>query len=106
MLPRYARGSSLTGPPFGCWPTLRQRVWAVRNLLPLPRELQFLPPYSPDLSPIEEAFSMVNALLKGAKARPREALVEAMGPVLGAVRVRDARGWFARCGYAVGDRRS
>lgn len=59
----------------------------------------FLPAYSPDLSPIEEAFSKVKTLLKKAAARTREALVEGIGRALEAVTVRDAAGWFAHCGY-------
>ena len=69
-------------------------------------ELLFLPSYSPDFSPIEEAFSKVKALLRCAAARTREALVEAIGRALDAVTARDAQGWFAHCGYAVGDQRS
>jgi transposase len=42
-------------------------------------ELLYLPPYSPDLNPIEEAFSKIKNLLRKAEARTREALVEAMG---------------------------
>ncbi len=61
--------------------------------------LLFLPPYSPDFSPIEEAFSKVKALLRRAAARTRSALVEAIGRALDAVTARDARGWFAHCGY-------
>jgi transposase len=62
-------------------------------------ELLFLPPYSPDLNPIEEAFSKVKALLRRAGARTREALVEAMGRALDAVSTKDARGFFGHCGY-------
>ncbi len=62
-------------------------------------ELLFLPPYSPDLNPIEEAFSKVKALLRGAGARTRKALVEAIGRALAAVTARDARGFFKHCGY-------
>lgn len=42
-------------------------------------ELLYLPPYSPDLNPIEQAFSKVKGLLRKAGARTREALIEAMG---------------------------
>jgi transposase len=42
-------------------------------------ELLYLPPYSPDLNPIEEAFSKVKGILRKAEARTREALEEAMG---------------------------
>jgi len=62
-------------------------------------ELVLLPPYSPDFSPIEEAFSKVKALLRKAKARRRGALVEAIGRALDAVSVEDARGYFGHCGY-------
>ena len=41
-------------------------------------ELMYLPPYSPDLSPIEEAFSKVKRLLREAEARTRKSLIEAM----------------------------
>jgi transposase len=62
-------------------------------------ELLYLPPYSPDFSPIEEAFSKVKGLMRKAEARSREALVEAMGKALDAVTARDARGFFEHCGY-------
>lgn len=65
-------------------------------------ELLFLPPYSPDFSPIEEAFSKVKALLRKAKARERGALVEAIGRALSAVTAEDARGFFGHCGYPLG----
>ena len=65
-------------------------------------ELLFLPPYSPDFSPIEEAFSKVKALLRKAKARERGALVEAIGRALWAVTAEDARGFFGHCGYPLG----
>jgi transposase len=64
-------------------------------------ELLFLPPYSPDLNPIEEAFAKVKALVRRAGARTRETLVEAMGRALEAVTGRDARGFFEHCGYRV-----
>ncbi len=55
--------------------------------------------YSPDLNLIEEAFAKLKARLRRGKARTKEALVEAIGRALDAVSVRDARGWFAHCGY-------
>ena len=64
-------------------------------------ELLYLPPYSPDLNPIEEAFSKIKALLRRAGARIREALVEAIGRVLDTVTVRHARGYFEHCGYCL-----
>ncbi len=62
-------------------------------------ELMYLPPYSPDLNPIEEAFAKLKALLRRAEARTREALLEAMGRALDAVTASDARGFFEHRGY-------
>lgn len=62
-------------------------------------ELLYLPAYSPDLNPIEEAFSKIKGLLRKAEARTRDALVEAMGKALSAVSARDAWGFFEHCGY-------
>ena len=66
----------------------------------------FLPAYSPDFNPIEEAFSMIKAILKKEAARGREALIEAIGRALAAVGRQDAWGWFAHCGYVDGDQPS
>ena len=66
-------------------------------------ELAYLPPYSPDLNPIEQAFAKVKRLLRRAEARTREALVEAMGLALDAVTASDARGFLAHCGYRTVD---
>jgi transposase len=63
--------------------------------------LLFLPAYSPDFSPIEEALSKIKTLLKKEAARTREALVEAIGRALDAVTPEDAKGWFVHCGYEV-----
>jgi transposase len=60
----------------------------------------FLPPYSPDFSPIEEAFSKLKAFLRREKARTKEALVEAMGRALAAITPEDAKGIFAHCSHA------
>jgi transposase len=63
-------------------------------------ELLYLPPYSsPDLNPIEQAFSKVKGLLRKAEARTRGALIEAMGRALDAVTIRDVPGYFRHCGY-------
>jgi transposase len=59
----------------------------------------YLPPYSPDLNPIEEAFEKVKKLLRKAEARSREALVEALGRALSAISTRDTQGFFEHCGY-------
>ena len=62
-------------------------------------ELVYLPPYSPDLNPIEEAFSKVKHILRKIGARGKEALIEAMSRALGAVSTEDVRRYFAHCGY-------
>ena len=62
-------------------------------------EVLFLPAYSPDLNPIEEAFSKIKGLLRRAQARTKEALIEAMGVAISAVTGEDARGFFEHCGY-------
>jgi transposase len=62
-------------------------------------DLVFLPSYSPDLNPIEEAFSKVKALVRKEGARLSEALVEAIGRALAAVTPEDAAGWFVHAGY-------
>jgi transposase len=62
-------------------------------------DLLFLPSYSRDLNPIEEAFSKVKALVRKEGARVREALVEAIGRALGAVTPEDAASFFAHAGY-------
>ncbi len=62
-------------------------------------DLVFLPSYSPDLNPIEEAFSKIKQLVRKAGARTRQALLEAIGRALAAVTPEDAAGWFAHAGY-------
>ena len=62
-------------------------------------ELLYLPPYSPDFNPIEEAFAKLKALLRKAEGRTREALLEAMGRALDAVTASDARGFFEHRRY-------
>src|SRR5215204_4212929 len=62
-------------------------------------ELLYLPSYSPDLNPIEEAFSKIKGLLRKAQARSREALLEAIGAAISAVSDRDALGFFEHSGY-------
>jgi transposase len=64
-------------------------------------ELVFVPAYSPDLNPIEEAFSKIRNALRKLGARTHEALLEAMAQALCAVTPWDAAGWFAHCGYEV-----
>ena len=62
-------------------------------------ELLFLPPYSADMNPIEQAFSKVKGILRKAGTRTREALLEATGHALEAITPEDIRGFYADCGY-------
>ena len=62
-------------------------------------ELLFLPSYSPDLNPIEEAFSKIKNIVRKAQARTREALVEAIAKAISSLTLEDVAGWFAHCGY-------
>jgi transposase len=65
-------------------------------------QLLYLPSYSPDFNPIEEAFSKIKNLIRKIEARSREALLEAIGAAILALSAQDARGFFEHCGYRVG----
>lgn len=62
-------------------------------------DLLFLPPYSPDFTPIEQAFSKLKAILRGLGARTQDALQEAVRLAVGAITRDDAAAWFAHAGY-------
>ena len=61
----------------------------------------FLPPSSPDFTPIEQAFSKSKAILRGRGARTKEALQEAVRRAIAAIPRHDAAAWFAHAGYAL-----
>jgi transposase len=65
-------------------------------------ELWFLPPYSPDLNPIEKMWSKAKQILRGLKARCTEDLHDGVRIALERVSSADARGWFESCGYRYG----
>jgi transposase len=60
----------------------------------------FLPPYSPDLNPIEKMWSKLKESLRSAQARTQPALIQAIASALEAVTAQDAINWFASCGYS------
>jgi transposase len=62
-------------------------------------EVRFLPPYSPDLNPIEKMWSKIKQILRSVKARTQEALLAAIAAALECVNEEDALGWFSSCGY-------
>lgn len=64
-------------------------------------QLLWLPPYSPDFTPIEQAFSKLKAALRRTGARTRTALDDAITAGLATITAADAQGWFAHCGYAI-----
>jgi len=64
-------------------------------------QLRFLPPYSPDFSPIEHAFSKLKTALRRASARDRPALEHAITVGLATITADDAAAWFRHCGYAL-----
>lgn len=61
----------------------------------------FLPPYSPDLNPIELAWSKVKTILRRLKARTADTLLDALKHALLAITPDDVYHWFAHCGYTV-----
>ena len=64
-------------------------------------ELLYLPPYSPDLNPIEKAWSKLKLLLRSAKARTRELLDQAITDLLPQITPDNAQAWFRFSGYGV-----
>lgn len=62
-------------------------------------ELRFLPPYSPDFNPIEQAFAKLKALLRAAAERTRDALWEAVGRLLDAFTPDECKNYFTAAGY-------
>jgi len=63
--------------------------------------VEYLPPYSPDLNPIEKCWAKLKTALRQAKARTREALEEALTLALQTISAADAHAWFTHCGYPV-----
>jgi transposase len=64
-------------------------------------QLYYLPPYSPDYNPIEQAWSKIKTLLRGVGARTRRKLYRSLHSALAQVTAQDAEAWFRHCGYPV-----
>ena len=64
-------------------------------------KLIYLPPYSPDLNPIEKCWSKIKTHLRKAKARTRAELEKALQEALLLITKEDALGWFKSCGYTI-----
>lgn len=109
---------AMDGPAFRTWveqmlaPTLAPGDIVVMDNLPAHKqaavrtaieargaELRYLPPYSPDLNPIEMAFSKIKALLKKAAARNLENLSTAIACALPRITSQDCRSYFTAAGY-------
>jgi transposase len=63
--------------------------------------LVYLPPYSPDFNPIEQAWSKVKQILRSLKARTVDALEAAVAEALAAITTENAIAWFSHCGYSL-----
>ena len=78
------------------------KVEGVRNLIEAAgAELLYLPPYSPDFNPIEQAWSKIKQQLRSAKARTLDTLEAAITESLAAITTHHAAAWFAHCGYTI-----
>jgi transposase len=64
-------------------------------------QLLYLPPYSPDFNPIEQAWSKIKGLLRAVKARTLPLLDDAVTAALAAITPDNATGWFRHCGYRI-----
>ncbi len=73
----------------------------VREATPAGAELLYLPPYSPDFNPIEQAWSKTKQLICSAKARTLEVLEAAVAQALASVTAENASAWFRHCGYTI-----
>jgi transposase len=62
-------------------------------------ELIYVPSYSPDFNPIEQAFSKLKSYLREACARSHEMLVEVIGDALGTISASQAENFYNHCGY-------
>ena len=63
--------------------------------------VMWLPPYSPDMTPIEQCWSKIKQYLRSVKARTRAELDAALAEAIELVTASDALGWFTHCGYRV-----
>ena len=95
LLPTLHGGEIVVLDNLGCHkhPRVRELIESVGA------ELWYLPPYSPDFSPIEPMWSKIKQILRSLAARTFEGLIEAIGVALENVTTDDLNGWFTYCGY-------
>jgi transposase len=78
------------------------KVAGVRSLIEARgAQLLYLPPYSPEFNPIEQAWSKIKQRLRAAKARIVEALEQVAAEAIGAITADNAAAWFTHCGYGL-----
>ena len=78
------------------------KVMGVRQLIEdTGARLLYLPPYSPDFNPIEQAWSKLKQLLRGIKARLLDQLEPALAQAIDAITPQDAQAFFRHCGYRI-----
>jgi transposase len=80
--------------------SVHKQAWFQHAIAAAGCEVRFLPTYSPDFNPIEQAFAKIKQLIRRVEARTTDALHDAIGQALGRVTAADARGFFRGCGYS------
>ncbi len=95
LVPTLAPGDVVVMDNLGC-----HRNAAVRDAIEaVGATLRFLPPYSPDFNPIENAFSKLKALLRKAATRTRDALWDEVGQIIDQFTPKECANYFAAAGY-------
>ena len=74
---------------------------SIEPIIAVGAKVVYLPPYSPDLNPIEMMWSKIKAYLRKEKARTKELLEKAMGVAISSITVTDILGWFTENGYGI-----
>jgi transposase len=88
--------------PQGHWKVLTTLGAGIRERIEsCGARLIYLPPYSPDLNPIEKAWSKFKQFLRTAKARTADALDQAITEALKTITADNAAAWFRHCGYGI-----
>lgn len=97
LLKRMLPGDTIVLDNLGAHRTIRVRTLCHNAGV----RLKYLPPYSPELNPIELAWSKLKPLLKKSKARTREALDEAIAAAIPSITADDALNWARHCAYPI-----
>ena len=95
LLPELKRGDTVVWDNLG----VHKEVGVAKALQAAGVSVYYLPPYSPDYNPMEQAWSKIKTLLRAAGARTRVRLQRALEAALAQVSAQDSRAWFKHCGY-------